>query len=187
MGDEEQAARNWLESVRWPTGPVCMHCGNAEVIYRLRTRPGTGTRHGLWKCGRCRKQFTVTVDTILEETRLALSQWLRAIRLECGTPGGTTARQMAALLGITAKTARAILKKIRYAVAESLPAAPSRNSILGTGAHQGKAGLYPLSFEASVGLLLSVRPVRKHPDALARRLSELEAVRPKREAAKRQR
>jgi len=185
MADEEQITREWLESIRWPTGPVCVHCGAASAIYRLRRKPGSGIRPGVWKCGSCRKQFTVTVNTIFEETRLALSHWLRAIRLECGTPDGVTARQLADWLDIAAKTAGGILKKIRYAAAERGRGVLPRDSILEAAAHEGRRSLYPLSFEESVSLLLRVRPARKHPDALERRLLEMEIARRKRESDRR--
>lgn len=181
MDGDEIVAREWLESIRWPGGAVCAHCGGTETIYRLRCRPGSGIRPGLWKCGRCKKQFTVTINTIFEETRLALPKWLGALGLVCGAREGVTARQLADGIGITAKTAREILKKIQYAVTQAPPGAGPENSILGEMVRGRKASLYPLSLEAAVGVLLSVQAAWKHPDVLERRLEELEAARRKRE------
>ncbi|MBK5294517.1 MAG: transposase [Acidobacteriia bacterium] len=176
VGDEE-TARALLESIRWPAGPVCAHCGGTEKIYRLRRRPGSGIRTGLWKCGHCRKQFTVTGNTIFEGTHLALHKWLGAIRLVCTLQDGATARQLADSLGITTKTARGILKKIHDAVTHALPVARPQDSILRQMAYKRKGSLYPISLNAAVDVLLKVQPARKHPDALERRVAEMEAAR----------
>ena len=62
---DDDAARAYLESVRWPNGPVCPHCGEAErKHYKLPNK----TRR-LWKCAKCRKQFTVTVGTVARALR----------------------------------------------------------------------------------------------------------------------
>ena len=70
-------AAEYLESIRWPNGPVCPHCGEAErKHYRLKSQ----TRR-LWKCAACRKQFTVTVGTIFEASHIGLHKWLMAFYL----------------------------------------------------------------------------------------------------------
>lgn len=75
---DEDAARTYLESLFWPTGPVCPHCG-CVVTYRLTPKPGSPTRKGLLKCKTCRKQFSVTVKTPLADTHLSACQWAVAI------------------------------------------------------------------------------------------------------------
>lgn len=71
---DEGLARHHIEGLRWPHGPVCPHCGEVDKAWIV---GGKGSRAGLYKCGRygCRKQFTVTVGTILERTRVPLSKW----------------------------------------------------------------------------------------------------------------
>lgn len=70
---DEQAAFEYLEGIIWPKGPVCPHCGCMERIYVLK---GKSTRAGLKKCGECRKQFTVTVNTVFESSHVKLHKWL---------------------------------------------------------------------------------------------------------------
>ncbi len=71
-------ARMYIEKLRWPNGPVCPHCGGVEP-YRITAKPGSKTRDGLYKCKACRKQFTVTVGTIFEDSHIPLNKWLMAI------------------------------------------------------------------------------------------------------------
>ena len=67
----EEEARAYLETLVWPNGPVCPHCDNKDNIYELN---GKGHRNGLYMCGACRKQFTVTVGTIMEDSHIPLGQ-----------------------------------------------------------------------------------------------------------------
>ncbi|MFI5224982.1 MAG: transposase, partial [Nitrospirales bacterium] len=61
---DEAKARQWLEGIRWPHGPVCPHCGSvSKDHYKLE---GDAHRDGLYKCKDCREQFTVTVGTVFE-------------------------------------------------------------------------------------------------------------------------
>ncbi len=86
---DEASAFEMVESVVWPSGPVCPHCGESERIYRLngvRTRPSRKNpegvlRHGLRKCGACRKQFTVRVGTLLQDSHIPVHIWLKAFLL----------------------------------------------------------------------------------------------------------
>lgn len=166
MRDTDPSVREWLERLRWPSGPVCAHCQSNGSVYAIRGRPGSTTRPGVWKCGRCRKQFTVTVDTVLEEARIPLAVWLRAVWLYCQAGGRMTAREMAGA-GVSVKTGRALLGKIRYALRER----GRDNPILEKGQPAGDRP--PFAYEAVVSDLLAVPPARKHPDAMARRLAEL--------------
>jgi transposase-like protein len=114
---DEDAARAYLEALRWPEGPACPHCGGCEV-YRLMpqagsTKPG---RKGLLKCKYCRKQFTVTVGTIFESSHIPLSTWLMAIYLLCSSKKGMSAHQLHRMLKITYKSAWFMCHRIRYAM-----------------------------------------------------------------------
>src|SRR5262245_2749439 len=81
----EDVAREFLERKRWPEGPICPKCGVQNEAYRLAPKAGTKThvRKGVWKCRACRKQFTVTVGTIFEDSKIPLNKWLLAIHLLC--------------------------------------------------------------------------------------------------------
>src|SRR5665213_3559042 len=71
----EDEAYAKLESIVWPNGPVCVHCGETSRIGLLR---GKATRPGIYKCYACRKQFRVTVGTVFEASHIALRHWLQA-------------------------------------------------------------------------------------------------------------
>jgi transposase-like protein len=106
------AAADYLESLRWPNGPVCPHCGESErEPYRLKSN----TRK-LWKCAACRKQFTVTVGTIFEGSHIPLNKWLLAFYLLCSSKKGISAHQLHRMLGITYKSAWFMAHRIRYAM-----------------------------------------------------------------------
>ncbi len=81
-------ARELLEMRRWPTcGPVCPHCKNAgeKRISKLEAQSTSqsGVRKGVYFCGACRQQFTVTVGTIMERSHVPISNWLMALFLLC--------------------------------------------------------------------------------------------------------
>ena len=78
--NNEEAARDNLESIRWPDGPWCPHCGEAESITRLK---GKSHRPGLLKCNSCRKPFSVTVGTLFERSKIPLHKWVLATHLLC--------------------------------------------------------------------------------------------------------
>src|SRR5271154_6843187 len=82
---DEDKARGLLESLLWPDGAICPHCKNhkEKPIYKLQIKSGSKIRKGVHKCGACRKQFTVTVGTIFEDSHLPISKWLMAIFILC--------------------------------------------------------------------------------------------------------
>jgi transposase-like protein len=76
----EDDARAYFESLRWPDGPVCPHCGNckADRVHAIKPNPEKKIRPGLYFCAECRAQFTVTVGTVMEDSKIPLSKWLLA-------------------------------------------------------------------------------------------------------------
>jgi transposase-like protein len=113
----EDAARKLLEQMRWPKGPVCLKCGGADP-YRLIPKAGSKTRQGVWKCRACRKQFTVTVGTIFEDSHIPLSKWLLAIHLLCASKKGMSAHQLHRMLGVTYKSAWFMAHRLRHAMSQ---------------------------------------------------------------------
>jgi transposase-like protein len=105
------SAAEFLESIRWPNGPVCPHCANDEKHYKLPNK----TRR-LWKCAKCRKQFTVTVGTVFESSHVPLHKWLWAFYLICSSKKGISAHQLHRALKVTYKTAWFMGHRIRYAM-----------------------------------------------------------------------
>lgn len=112
---DEDAAYAHIESVIWPKGPICPHCGNVdgERIYRLK---GKTHRRGLRKCAECRKQFTVKIGTVFESSHVPLYKWLQAIYLMVSSKKGISANQLHRTLEVTHKTACFIGRRIREAM-----------------------------------------------------------------------
>lgn len=110
------AARAHLESVRWPKGPVCPHCG---AVDRITTLQGKSHRPGLYECGHCRDQFTVTVGTVFERSKVPLHKWLLAATLFASSKKGMSAHQLHRMLGVTYKTAWFMAHRLREAMREN--------------------------------------------------------------------
>ncbi|MCV9962588.1 IS1595 family transposase [Pararhizobium sp. BT-229] len=122
----EAAAFEHVESILWPHGPACPHCGNMGRIYKLdgvfskpsKKNPEGVERHGLKKCAECRKQFTVRIGTIFEESHIPLHKWLQAIHLMCSSKKGISSNQLHRVLEITLKSAWFLSHRIREAMRE---------------------------------------------------------------------
>jgi len=106
-------ARAYLESVRWPRGPVCPHCGAVDRISKLQ---GKSHRAGLYDCGHCRDQFTVTVGTVFERSKISLDKWLFAAALMASSKKGVSSKQVERMLGVTYKTAWFMTHRLREAM-----------------------------------------------------------------------
>jgi transposase-like protein len=118
---DENSARELLERMRWGTsGAVCPRCGGADP-YKLTPKPGSKSpvRPGVWKCRACRKQFTVTVGTIFEDSHIPISKWLLAIHLLCASKKGMSAHQLHRMLGVTYKSAWFMAHRLRYAMTQT--------------------------------------------------------------------
>lgn len=110
---DDDKAREHLEALHWPNGPVCPNCGETERVTRLK---GKSTRPGVVMCNACRKPFTVTVGTIFERSKIPLSKWLLGFRLMAGSKKGISAHQLHRSLGMTYKTAWFMAHRIREAM-----------------------------------------------------------------------
>jgi transposase-like protein len=129
---DEDAARTLLEEMRWgKDGAVCPHCGGTDP-YKLTPKatsrkPG---RKGLYKCKACRKQFTVTVGTVFEDSRIPLSKWLLGIHLIASSKKGMSAHQIHRNLGISYKAAWFMMHRLRYAMKPGQPLADLMTGIV---------------------------------------------------------
>src|SRR5437868_3251685 len=114
---DEDAARGLLEEMRWGRNPACPHCGGLDP-YKLTPKPESKRpgRKGLYKCKACRKQFTVTVGTVFEDSRIPISKWLLAIHLIGSSKKGMSAHQIHRNLGISYKAAWFMMHRLRYAM-----------------------------------------------------------------------
>ena len=113
-------AREHLEAIRWPHGPVCPHCGVVNEATRFQ---GKAHRPGVFKCNACQEQFTATVGTVFERSKVPLNKWLLANYLMNSSKKGVSAHQLHRTLGVTYKTAWFMAHRIREAM--SLPPEPA--------------------------------------------------------------
>lgn len=111
------AARKHLEALRWPDGPECPHCESMDCT-RLE---GKKHRDGLIQCNNCREQFTVTVGTVFERSKIALNKWLLCNHLLCASKKGMSAMQIGRMLGVTYKTAWFMCHRLREAMKPTNP------------------------------------------------------------------
>lgn len=110
---DASAAREHLEAVRWPNGPVCPHCGAVDRISKLQ---GKAHRPGVYDCGHCRDQFTVTVGTVFERSKISLDKWLFAAALMASSKKGVSSKQVERMIGVTYKTAWFMTMRLREAM-----------------------------------------------------------------------
>lgn len=108
-------ARQHLEALHWPEGPVCPHCGNCDAT-RITKLAGKSTRPGVHKCKECEKPFTVTVGTVMEDSKIPLNKWLMAFALFASSKKGFSAHQLHRSIGITYKSAWFMAHRIREAM-----------------------------------------------------------------------
>jgi transposase-like protein len=115
-------ARELLERLRWPNGCICPHCKNKneKPISKLTPKEGSksAVRKGVYFCGACRKQFTVTVGTVFEGSHIPISKWLMAWFIICSSKKAISAHQLHRMLKITYKSAWFLAHRIRYAMGE---------------------------------------------------------------------
>jgi transposase-like protein len=112
---DETAAREALEMIRWPDGPVCVHCGAFEHVVRVAGEKQSH-RPGLLYCNDCKGQFTVTVGTVFERSKIPLTKWWMATFLLCSSKKGISSHQISRTLGVTYKTAWFMTHRIREAM-----------------------------------------------------------------------
>lgn len=104
---EPQAAIDHFKAIRWRHGAFCPYCHH-DKIYVLK-------RKGIYRCAACRKNFSITVGTIFENTKLPLHIWFDAIWLITNHPKGIASTTLATDLGITQKSAWFVLRRLRRA------------------------------------------------------------------------
>jgi transposase-like protein len=115
----EEAARDYFERLRWPSGPTCPHCGNAAAdrIYKVTPNPEKKIRAGLYKCAECQQGFTVTVGTVMEDSHLPLNKWLIAFYMMCASKTQVSALQLQRQLEIGSyRSALFMCQRIRFAL-----------------------------------------------------------------------
>jgi transposase-like protein len=115
---DEDTARQHLEALNWPDGPICPHCGVVDQATKLK---GKSTRPGVYKCRACEKPFSVTVGTVFERSKIKLNVWVHAVDLYTASKKGFSAHQLHRTLGVTYKTAWFMAHRIREAMRDLEP------------------------------------------------------------------
>ena len=121
----ENEAYKFLEDIRWENGIICPHCKKQGADYielengMRKTRIGNVTYRRIWRCQNCRKQFSVLVGTIFEDSRIPLSKWLFAIHELNADKNGISSCELSRKLGITQKSAWFMAQRIRFAMAHT--------------------------------------------------------------------
>ncbi len=117
---DEDRAREALEAELWPDGPICRHCGNSDPD-KIAKMQGKSHRPGLYYCHECEGQFTVTVGTVLERSKVPLTKWLMAAHMFNSGKNGVSAHEIHRQLGVTYKTAWFMMHRLREAMNELNP------------------------------------------------------------------
>jgi transposase-like protein len=117
---DETKAREALEAVLWPEGPFCRHCGNSnpDLIAKMQ---GKSARPGLYYCNECKREFTVTVGTVFERSKVPLTKWWMAARMLNSGKNGVSAHEIHRTLGVSYKTAWFMMHRLREAMNELCP------------------------------------------------------------------
>jgi transposase-like protein len=113
---DETKAFEHLERIIWADGKACPHCGGVGRITKVTANAAKRIRLGLWRCGDCKKQFTVKVGTVFEHARLPLHKALQAVYLMTSSKKGISAHQLHRVLEVTYKTAWFLAHRIREAM-----------------------------------------------------------------------
>jgi transposase-like protein len=105
---DKDVANEFLAKIRWEHGPTCPTCGSLDHSY-------ISTRR-IWKCKACKKQYSVKVGTIFEDSPLGLDKWLPAVWLIANSKNGISSHELGRALGTTQKSAWFMLHRIRLAM-----------------------------------------------------------------------
>jgi transposase-like protein len=122
MFNDEDKAREALEAVRWPDGQICPHCGNSDQE-KLAKIEGQKQSHrpGLYYCNDCKGQFTVTVGTVFERSKVSLTKWWMAAHMMNSGKNGVSAHEIHRSIGVTYKTAWFMMHRLREAMTDLKP------------------------------------------------------------------
>ena len=106
---DETRAFEYMKLVRWPDGVIkCAHCGSAKNSF-ISTRK-------IWKCKDCRKQFTLRLGTIFEDSPIKFDKWIAATWLIANAKNGISSYELGRSLGVCQKTGWFLLQRIRFAM-----------------------------------------------------------------------
>jgi transposase-like protein len=120
--DTDAKARAHLEKMIWKDGIVCPHCQckDQTKFWNIAANPAKKIRPGLRQCANCKGQFTVTVGTVFEDSKIPLHKWLIAYYLICSSKKGIAALALQRFLEIGCYgTALFMAHRIRHALRDT--------------------------------------------------------------------
>ena len=123
-----QAAVEFWERHRWVRSPKCVHCESQDVYKMLDAKTGDRNRRFLWRCRACKRQFTVRIGTVLQESRAPLRHWCYALWRACTSKKGVAAMEIHRQTGLSYKSSLFLLHRLRFAMAN--PGAPKLTGIV---------------------------------------------------------
>lgn len=110
---DADAALDEVADSRWPKGVACQHCGAEKPMF-LKTRR-------IWKCSKCRKQFSIKTKSVFEDSPIPLDKWLAVVWMVANCKNGISSYEIKRDLGVTQKTAWFMLHRVRLAMREDGP------------------------------------------------------------------
>jgi transposase-like protein len=114
---DELAAVEFFERRRWGTTPRCAHCGSSNVRKMVDSKTGQRNKRYLWRCYGCRKQYTVRIGAVYEESRLPMRHWAYAFWRAATSKKGVAALEIQRHCQITYRSALFLMNRIRFAMA----------------------------------------------------------------------
>ncbi len=126
----ELAAVEFFEKQRWGDSPCCVHCGSIAVYKMTDAKTGERSARFLWRCRDCKKQYTVRIGTVYEETRLPLRHWAYAFWRASTSKKGVAALEIKRHCQIGYKAALFLMNRIRFAMAPDIETAPKLAGIV---------------------------------------------------------
>jgi transposase-like protein len=127
---DELAAVEFLEARRWGDTPCCPHCGDTDVYKMTDARTGQRNRRFLWRCNGCKKQYTVRVGAVFEDSRIPLRHWCYAFWALSSSKKGVSSLQIKRMTGLSYKSALFLMHRVRFAVAEDYSTQPKLSGIV---------------------------------------------------------
>jgi transposase-like protein len=125
----ELAAVEYIEKRRWQDCPACVHCGDTNVYKMVDAKTGERSKRFLWRCRGCKKQYTVRIGMVFEESLLPLRYWCYAIWRTATSKKGVAAMEIMRQCQISYKSALFMLNRLRFAMA---PDAATMPKLMGT-------------------------------------------------------
>ena len=113
---DEGKAAELIEQLRWGADPACPRCGDTKVA-QMKDKDGNRNARYLWRCHGCKRQFTVRIGTVFEDSPIPLRIWCHAFWRACSSKKGVSALQVHRETGVSYKSALFLMHRIRLAMA----------------------------------------------------------------------